>query len=145
MAASRNPCMDLNKTFPRSPTETLAGLVHLPRMLDKARAKRNDTLGEYIYPCPLDEIVLEFLGIDGGDLLERAASQPDEAISRWVTGICEGRSAEDVAALNHSILERKPDNDEKRKKFIEAREKAAPDREDITTWVGLIDLEEGRL
>jgi hypothetical protein len=36
---------DLTKTFPRSPNEKMAGLVHLPRMLDKARAKEKGLLG----------------------------------------------------------------------------------------------------
>ncbi len=145
MAATRLSDMDLNRSFPRSPTEKMAGLVHLPRMLDKARAKRNDTLGEYIYPCPLDDILLEFLGVDGDGLADRAGSQPDADIARWAAEQCGHRSEAEKEALNRSILDRKPDTDERRKKFIDARDKIAPNRQDITTWVGLIDLEEGRL
>jgi len=56
--------LNLNVAVPRSSKDTLAGLAHLPRMIDKARALRNNTLGEYIYPCPLDWHVLNFLATD---------------------------------------------------------------------------------
>ncbi len=52
---------DLTKTFPRSPRIKMAGLAHVARMTDKARALKMGTQGEYKYPCPLDEIVLESL------------------------------------------------------------------------------------
>ena len=41
------PCLDLTKTFPRSPREKIAGLAHLPRMIDKARALENGSITEY--------------------------------------------------------------------------------------------------
>ena len=56
--------MDLTKSFPRNPKIKMGGLVMVPRMIDKARAYNAKTLGEYIFPCPLDKIVLEFLDID---------------------------------------------------------------------------------
>jgi len=58
------PCPDLTKGPPRSPRERLAGVVHLPRLLDKARARSGGRLGEYIYPCPLDQKVLGFLELE---------------------------------------------------------------------------------
>jgi hypothetical protein len=56
--------MNLNETFPRSPRDKMNGLVFLPRMIDKARAFKQNSLGEYIFPCPLDKKILEFLKID---------------------------------------------------------------------------------
>ena len=53
--------LDLNVSVPRSSKETMAGLAHLPRMIDKARAYRSNTIGEYIYPCPLDWRILKLL------------------------------------------------------------------------------------
>ena len=137
--------MDLNTSYPRSPTETLAGLVHLPRMLDKARASLHDSLGEYIYPCPLDQMVLDFLGIGGDVLAARVRTETDVDIGRWAADLCRSRPAQDIDALNRSILERQPDSDEKWKKFLAARDTIDASRKDVTTWVGLIDLEEGRL
>ena len=53
--------MDLSKVFPRSPKQKMAGLVHLVRMIDKGRAYKEKKLADYIYPCPLDKIILNFL------------------------------------------------------------------------------------
>jgi len=55
--------MDLRKRFPRSMRAMLAGYAHLPRMIDKCRAVLAGTEGEYIYPCPIDELLMEFAGI----------------------------------------------------------------------------------
>ena len=43
---------------------TLEGYAWLPRMIDKARAKRAGTLGDIVHPCPVDRRCLERLGID---------------------------------------------------------------------------------
>ena len=53
--------MDLTQSFPRSPKMKMSGLVMVPRMIDKARAYNAEALGEYIFPCPLDKIILKFL------------------------------------------------------------------------------------
>ena len=56
--------MDLTKDYPRSPNDMLAGIVSLPRMIDKTRADAEGTLGEYDVDCPHDKPVLAFLGVD---------------------------------------------------------------------------------
>ena len=55
--------MDLRSGFPRSMRVKVSGHVHVARMLDKCRAVLAGTEGEYIYPCPMDERLLEFAGI----------------------------------------------------------------------------------
>ena len=55
--------MDLRTQFPRSMRTTLAGYAHLARMIDKCRAVLAGTEGEYIYPCPMDERLMDFAGI----------------------------------------------------------------------------------
>lgn len=55
--------MDLTKQFPRSMRQTLAGYTHLARMIDKCRAVLRGTPGEYIYPCPMDERLMDFAGL----------------------------------------------------------------------------------
>ncbi len=136
--------MNLTLEFPRSPKEQMAGLVHLPRMADKARAARDNTLGEYIYPCPLDEIMLKFMGVDSDTFQHRAGDDMEEALAAWVATQCRHRSQEEVIAVNETLLNRQPDNPEKWKKFYEIRDRLDPTRKEITTWVDLIDLEEGR-
>ena len=60
--------MDLRKDFPRSMRITLVGYAHLARMIDKCRAVLAGTEGEYIYPCPMDERLMEFAGITASSL-----------------------------------------------------------------------------
>ena len=136
--------LDLTKEYPRSPRENLGGYVHLARMIDKARAKAAGTLGEYIYPCPLDQLLLEFLNITGDAFYETVKERDDREILDWLKKNAENRSPDDVNNWNQAFLNRKPQTEEGMRHFLEIRNKVAPHRTDITTWVDLLDLEEGR-
>lgn len=134
--------MDLTRSFPRSPKETLHGLAHVPRMIDKAKAKNRGALGEYIYPCPLDDIMLEFLGTNGDEFARMAETGE---MDRWVGERCAGKSDSEKKTVNHKILQKKPDTEEKQRRFADLRNAIDPAREDVQTWAELIDLEEGRI
>ncbi len=137
--------MDLTQECPRSPREKIADLAHLPRMIDKAHAAQQNTLGEYIYPCPLDKIMLDFLGVDSDTFQKKVCNDTEEALLAWILLQCQNRSLGDKDAVNNKILKSQPDSPEKWETFHETREGLGPSRTDITTWVDLIDLEEGRL
>lgn len=47
--------MDLGQHPPRRWSETLAGMIWLPRLIDKVRAFQAGTLGSYAYPSALDQ------------------------------------------------------------------------------------------
>ena len=64
--------MDLSRTIPRSPNQKMAGLAHLGRMIDKGRAFKEKKLAYYIYHCPLDKIILNFLRIGAGTFANMA-------------------------------------------------------------------------
>jgi len=137
--------MNLTQSFPRSPNVQLAGLVHLPRMLDKAKAYNAGTLGEYYFPCPLDDIILEFLQTDSESLAKMVAEKSEAEIAVWAHSRYEDRSPEEVDAVNRSITQNKPESQEKIDKFNEIKNTINPEIENVLTWVDLIDLEEGRL
>jgi hypothetical protein len=141
----RNRKMNLTEEFPRGPRERMNDLVHIPRMIDKARAARQNTLGEYIYPCPMDKMMLEFLKVEPDAFQEKACNDTEESLSNWITLQCQNRPPEDLDVINNKILKARPDNAEKQEYFDEVLKKIDPSRTDITTWVELIDLEEGRL
>ncbi|MGH7273867.1 MAG: DUF5069 domain-containing protein [Nitrospiria bacterium] len=136
--------LDLSKEYPRSPREKLGGYVHLARMIDKARAKATGTLGEYIYPCPLDQLLLELLNISNEAFYEAVKERDDGEILDWLKMNGEHRSPEEVKNWNQAFLSRKPQSEEGMRHFLEIQNKFAPHRTDITTWVDLLDLEEGR-
>ena len=138
-----NP-VDLSRKYPRSPKEKLGGHVHLARMVDKARAKASGTLGEYIYPCPLDETLLEFLGIASDAFYAAVQERDDSEIPKWVRENSLYRSPEEIENWNKTFLNRKPGSEESLQRFLEIRNRIAPHRTDITAWPDLLDLEEGR-
>lgn len=140
----KRDALDLTKAFPRSPREKLAGYAHLPRMLDKARAKAAGTLGEYIYPCPLDRLLLDFLEIGPDRFYEAAKEMDDQEIAGWVEENAGARGADEIERWNQAFLSRKPADEESMNRFLQVRSKIAPDRTDIGGWIDLIDLEEGR-
>ena len=135
--------MNLTKTFPRSPKEKIAGLVHIPRMVDKARAFNGKTLGEYIFPCPLDKIILDFLKITAEEFALKVDEKLD--LSFWIEEKSQEFEPKNKDEINCNILGRKPDTEEKIKEFVKLRNEIDVSRTDIQTWVDLIDLEEGRL
>jgi len=137
--------MDLSHKFPRSPRDKMSGLVHLPRMIDKALASKLNTLGEYIFPCPLDKIILDFLKIDAEEWVRLVHSQNEEQLALWVEKKCGSGPADDRESINRKILERQPDSEDRWQRFYELRDQIDSSRKDVVTWVGLIDLEEGRL
>ncbi|RMH09201.1 MAG: DUF5069 domain-containing protein [Nitrospirae bacterium] len=136
--------MDLRRQFPRSVREMLGGYVHLARMIDKCRAARDGTLGEYIYPCPLDQRLLDFLGLSADQFLEAVDARSDEEIVSWVHQHARFHTHEEREHWNAMMLALGPDTSEKWAFFTAIRDRLDARRTDIITWADLLDLEEQR-
>jgi len=137
--------MDLRKSFPRSMQAKLEGYVHLARMIDKCRAVLAGTEGEYIYPCPMDDRLLEFAGITAEQFTATVkANQTDEGIAQWVRKKVKPRTQAKLDEWNEMMLERGPSTLEKQEYFKKLRDAIDPSRTDLTSWADLQDLEEGR-
>jgi len=136
--------LDLNVSVPRSSRKTMAGIAHLPRMIDKARSYRDNTLGEYLYPCPLDQHVLRFLEANPEDFADLAETNDDEQMTEWTKETSRSRTRKERDLVNGKILNRKVDPEDMAF-FLKKRNLIDPARTDITTWDGLIDLEEGHI
>ena len=137
--------MDLTQFIPRSPKNKLAGIVMIPRMLDKARAYKSKSLGEYIYPCPLDQIILDFLGIDHKKLAYQAQKLTDKEIELWINKMLSNRPISDKENVNKKLLGRKPNTKESINRFNLIRDEINPSIKNLTTWVELIELEERQI
>ena len=114
----------------------------LPRMIDKARAYNLNTLGEYIFPCSLDKIILEFLGTDYKEFAYHTQRLTEKEMSLWINEKCLHKSKDDKERINNKLLERKPETRESLERFNEIRNKINPNAKNVTTWVELIELEE---
>jgi hypothetical protein len=136
--------MDLRKAYPRSPREKLAGYVHLPRMVDKCRASLAGTEGDYIYPCPMDQRLLDFAGIRAKQFSKAVSEKDDAAVAEWFKKAAKPHSAAEIEQWNEKFLTRGPDTDEKTAYFKQQRDAIDPNRTDITSWADLLDLDEKR-
>lgn len=84
------PDADLRVHPPRDSRAMLAGLVFLPRTIDKTRAKLQGTLGFYKVTPGISAYLFEWLGITEEDFTEavrRAAS--DDDIAAWIMARCD--------------------------------------------------------
>ncbi len=133
--------MDLTKHFPRSPYDMLAGVVMLPRTIDKANAHNAGTLGEYHYNCPLDQAVLGFLGVNHGDFAKKVAElQTDEKLSEWVKSSFQ-KNREEKDTFNNTMRHMEPDTPEK-KQWLE--EQCRIHGKQIRTYFDNLDADEKR-
>jgi hypothetical protein len=124
---------------------TLGGYAHLARMIDKCRAVLAGTEGEYIYPCPMDERLMDFAGITSEQFTAAVkANDTDEAVVAWFLQAANPHEAEQLAAWNRELLARGPSSPESAERFQKYRNAVDPCRTDIVAWSDLQDLEEGR-
>lgn len=136
--------MDLRISYPRSVKEKLSGYVHLGRMIDKCRATLAGTLGEYIYPCPMDQRLLDFVGISADEFQDAVRDRTDEAVVAWFHDHAQPHTQAEIDAWNEMMLTRGPDTKEKWEYFRQLRDAVDPTRTDITSWADLLDLDERR-
>ncbi len=136
--------IDLRTQSPRSIRECLAGYVHLGRMIDKCRAVRAGMQGDYIYPCPLDEQLLQFAGISSEDFTREVGTQTDQELAEWFRIRAITHTQSEIESWNDMMLTIGPDTENKWTYFKKIRDAIGPRRTDITTWADLLDLDEKR-
>jgi hypothetical protein len=137
--------MDLRTGFPRSMRVKIEGYVHLARMIDKCRAVLAGTEGEYIYPCPMDDRLMEFTEIRVDQFTAAVKANPaDEAVTKWFTQKAMTHSPAELDTWNRMMLSRGPSTPKKQKYFNKLRDAVDPSRTDLTSWADLQDLEEKR-
>jgi hypothetical protein len=96
------------KTFPRRGRDEADGFMWLWRVFDKARASADGTIFDYIYPCPMDQGVLERWGLTPEQFDEAVrAHRTDEAILAWLK---QHVSAEQGATANRWLVETRSEN-----------------------------------
>jgi hypothetical protein len=137
---------DLTSSYPRSVRDEYLGVVQLGRAVDKGIATANGLNGEYNYDCPMDNGVFEFLGIDGGALLEVIKNaQSESEIEAYLKPFVGKKSAAEIKAFNDEFLTHGPEPGSSGEEyFLGLRNQVAPHRTDVTTWPDLLDLDEKR-
>jgi Domain of unknown function (DUF5069) len=136
---------DLTQRPPRSTRCKLGGYVLLPRMLDKGRAEVAGKNGEYKFNAPMDQHILNYLGIDADALKKELASgKGDGEILEWVNANAKHkRTPWEIEQWSAYHEKRGPDSDaETLGFFLEAVGKFSKTREDIKTWMDLLDTDD---
>jgi len=133
---------DLTQRPPRSPRLKLGGYVILPRMLDKGRAEVAGKAGEYHFACPLDQRFLSFTGLQASDILDLLkAGKSDTEVVAWIREHTKLTEPE-IMLWSEFQIRRSPSDVESREYYNESIKKLAPNRDDLTTWFDLLDLDD---
>lgn len=94
--------------FPRRGRDECGGYLWLLRLFDKARAAAGGTIHDYIYPCPMDEGVMERWGITAADFNDAARThRSDDAILGWLRERVDASRSE---AANRWLVQEKAAN-----------------------------------
>jgi hypothetical protein len=135
---------DLTIHPPRSPRVKLGGFVHLPRLLDKARAAAAGKLGEFVFPCPLDQRFFSFTGIAPESLAaEVAQGRSDTEMLAWVLAHAKPvRQAYEITAWSEWLTQLAPGDVRRHTVFAEHIQALGPSREDIVTYFDRLDLDD---
>ena len=140
--------MDLTKGYPRSPRDRLIGLPMLPRTIDKARAKLEGTIGEYVFgeKSSFDMALLEFLNVTPEQFLDGVRVSPDDAaMVRWLEANARKATPAEAEAFA-TVFVNDGDDDADRARFVERRAQLpAQVQPRVTGWVDLLDVQEGRI
>ena len=138
--------MDLVNGVPRSPYESMHGIVFLPRAIDKVRAEIAGTLGDYISRTFLSGVLLEFLGIEPQDFVDAvAARDSDEEVWAWIKERMTPRSVAEITAFNRQMMTITPQDDTARERYRRfMADIGQSHRTDLTRQFDRLDLDEGR-
>ncbi len=133
---------DLTQHPPRSPHAQLGGYVHLPRLLDKARAENAGKIGEYKYNCAMDQHFFRFTGIAPEALLAEAKlGRSDSQMLEWVRAHT-ARLPSEIAQWSLWLRSNTPGGSGGHEWFAEVIKAHGDTRDDVRGFFDLLDLDD---
>lgn len=138
-----------NLVYPRSPREMMAGWVHLPRFVDKIRlhlAGRLHPDYQANFTRGFDGAWLQAAGVTAEQMIEVVKnSLTDGEVCDWVRTRVQKTDAE-KAAFNQMVLNRGNEDDATRARLRQRKQESGlGHRDDIRTFVELIEADEKRI
>lgn len=135
---------DFTQHPPRSPRVRLGGYVHLPRLLDKARAYAAGKLGEYNWNCPLDQRFAAFNGVNLDAFLAAVKTGKNDAdMLAWVMENSNPkRDLWEITAWSEWLSTLGPGDISRHTVFAEQLAKQNPKRDDMRTFFDRLDMDD---
>ncbi len=133
------PDADLRAHPPRGPRQQLAGLVFLPRTIDKIRAKLQGTLGFYKIAPGMSAYLFEWLGITEEQFTEAVRTARGEAdVAEWITSHCDTTT---FPAINERMSERAI-RDEAHFADVLPRYPMLRERPELRNWFEIFEIDD---
>jgi len=112
--------------------------------LDKCRATLVKKNGEYSFNCPLDQYFLKFAGVNPAALRSQLTrGLGDGEILAWIQkNQKHRRSGQEIEAWSDFMNRRAPTSIDQRERMNAYQKTANADRDDITTWFDVLDLDD---
>jgi len=146
--AVKSIALDLSSEMPRSPRKVLGGYVVAARTLDKCRAEVAETLGEYHFDCPLDNMFFDFTGITADQFRDQIATgASDEEMATWIQENSKQSSTQEVIKWNNDLrYKRISEMPIELQEFLEGYiAEFLPEDKIVYHWFDVYDIEEGRI
>ena len=138
--------MDLTKGVPRSPYETLGGIVFLPRAIDKMRAYIAGTVGDYNARLGTSEVLFRrLLGVTADEFEQLVREHPTDEGVLAALRARRPHTPEEIDAWNTLAVNMAPRNEQEWAEHWQRLEVAGGGhRRDIVTRFDRLDLDDGR-
>ena len=94
--------------FPRRGRDEFGGAFWLLRVSDKGRAAAANTIGDYIYPCPMDKGVMERWGVTPDEF--NAALRAHHTDQEMLVWLQERTTGERIREANEWLVNEKLEN-----------------------------------
>ncbi len=135
---------NLTRHPPRSPRTRLGGYVHLPRLIDKARAAAAGVNGDYHYNCPIDQRFFAYSGVNPELFMTQVkAGKTDSELLAYVQENAQPkRHPAEIAAWSLWFEQLTATPPDARAFFNDVHRKNAPQRDDIATWFDWLELDD---
>jgi hypothetical protein len=137
------------KIYPRSPRETMAGWIHLPRFIDKIRLHLAGKLHpdyQDNFTEGFDGLWLQAAGLKAEDFINVVKGTiTDGQVADWVRVNVKKSDAE-KAELAKTVLNRGNDTEERKARLKQRKEESGlSHRDDIKSFADLIEVDEKRM
>lgn len=135
---------DLTRHPPRSPRTRLGGYVHLPRLIDKARAVAAGKGGDFHYHCPFDQRFFAYTGLEPEAFMaEVKAGKSDSELLAYVQLHAQPkRHAVEIVAWSAWLEQLTVSSPDSRAFFNDIHRQNAAHRDDIATWFDWLELDD---